>query len=61
MAIPTSARTSPIFNVCPNCDFHRRIRALDYINILLDDGSIEETEADLRRSTRSPFPNIPRA
>ena len=24
------------FNVCPNCDYHRRIRAIEYCNILLD-------------------------
>lgn len=48
-----------LFNVCPNCDFHRRIRALDYINILLDDGSIEETEADLRSVDPLSFPEYP--
>ena len=26
-------------NVCPECDFHRRLRAIEYVNILLDDGS----------------------
>ena len=25
-------------NVCPECDFHRRIRASEYVSILLDDG-----------------------
>jgi acetyl-CoA carboxylase carboxyl transferase subunit beta len=32
------------FNVCPNCDYHRRIRANDYCNLLLDEGSVEELE-----------------
>jgi len=31
-------------NVCPNCDFHRRIRAADYCNLLLDEGTMEEVE-----------------
>jgi acetyl-CoA carboxylase carboxyl transferase subunit beta len=29
-------------NVCPNCDYHRRIRASDYSSLLLDEGTIEE-------------------
>ena len=27
-------------NVCPECDYHRRVRAWDYATMLLDDGSI---------------------
>ena len=50
---------SKTFNVCPNCDYHRRIRALDYINILLDEGSIEETESDLRSVDPLTFPDYP--
>jgi acetyl-CoA carboxylase carboxyl transferase subunit beta len=50
---------SKSFNVCPNCDYHRRIRALDYINILLDEGSIEETETDLRSVDPLTFPDYP--
>jgi acetyl-CoA carboxylase carboxyl transferase subunit beta len=46
-------------NVCPACDYHRRIRAIDYINILLDDGSIEETETDLRSVDPLTFPEYP--
>jgi acetyl-CoA carboxylase carboxyl transferase subunit beta len=46
-------------NVCPNCGYHRRIRAIDYINILLDDGSIEETESDLRSVDPLVFPEYP--
>src|SRR5256885_12127391 len=30
-------------NVCPNCDYHRRIRAVEYVNILLDE-NWEETD-----------------
>jgi acetyl-CoA carboxylase carboxyl transferase subunit beta len=43
-------------NVCPACDFHRRIRAIDYINILTDEGSAEETEGDLRSTDPLGFP-----
>ena len=43
-------------NVCPSCDFHRRIRAIDYINILTDEGSAEETEGDLRSTDPLGFP-----
>ena len=35
-------------NVCPNCDHHRRIRASEYVTILLDEGSAEETETEIR-------------
>jgi acetyl-CoA carboxylase carboxyl transferase subunit beta len=43
-------------NVCPTCEYHRRIRASDYANILLDDGSIEELEVDLRSTDPLGFP-----
>ena len=46
-------------NVCPACDYHRRIRAIDYINILLDDGSIEEKDSDLRSVDPLTFPEYP--
>ncbi len=42
-------------NVCPNCEYHRRIRALDYINILLDEGW-SETETSLRSADPLGFP-----
>src|SRR3954466_10426696 len=47
------------FNVCPNCDFHRRIRAAEYCNILLDDGTMEEVEVDLRSTDPLGFPDYP--
>ncbi len=47
------------FNVCPNCDYHRRIRANDYCNILLDDGTMEELELDIRSSDPLGFPEYP--
>ncbi len=47
------------FNVCPNCDFHRRIRSNDYCNILLDDGTMEELELDIRSTDPLGFPEYP--
>src|SRR5437660_238352 len=47
------------FNVCPNCDFHRRIRAVEYANIILDDGTMEEVEVDLRSGDPLGFPDYP--
>ena len=46
------------FNVCPNCDYHRRIRATDYCNLLLDDGTMEEIEVDLRSTDPLGFPGV---
>jgi len=46
-------------NVCPSCDFHRRIRASDYLQLLLDDGTAEETEVDLRSVDPLGFPEYP--
>jgi acetyl-CoA carboxylase carboxyl transferase subunit beta len=46
-------------NVCPNCDYHRRLRAIDYTNILLDDGSVEELETDLRSNDPLGVPDYP--
>ena len=35
-------------NVCPNCGFHRRIGAQEYIDLLVDEGSWHELDARLR-------------
>ena len=43
-------------NVCPNCGYHRRIRAWDYANIFLDEGTAEETEVEIRSSDPLGFP-----
>ncbi len=45
-------------NVCPGCDFHRRIRAHEYCNVLLDDGW-DETEVGLRSADPLGFPEYP--
>ncbi len=44
-------------NVCPNCDYHRRIRGPDYVNILLDEGSWEEVLTDIRSVDPLSFPD----
>jgi acetyl-CoA carboxylase carboxyl transferase subunit beta len=46
-------------NVCPECDYHRRIRAIEYVSLLLDEGSIEETDSDLRSTDPLGFPEYP--
>jgi acetyl-CoA carboxylase carboxyl transferase subunit beta len=46
-------------NVCPNCDYHRRIRASDYCSLLLDDGTMEEVEVDLKSTDPLGFPDYP--
>jgi acetyl-CoA carboxylase carboxyl transferase subunit beta len=45
-------------NVCPACDYHRRIRASDYVGLLLDEG-YEEVEVDLRSTDPLGFPEYP--
>jgi acetyl-CoA carboxylase carboxyl transferase subunit beta len=47
------------FNVCPNCDYHRRIRAADYAQLLLDDGTFEELEISIRSADPLGFPEYP--
>jgi acetyl-CoA carboxylase carboxyl transferase subunit beta len=46
-------------NVCPECDYHRRIRATEYVNLLLDDGQYEELDAELRSVDPLTFPEYP--
>src|SRR5919204_293888 len=46
-------------NVCPNCDYHRRIRASDYVSILVDDNSYEELDVDLKSVDPLGFPEYP--
>lgn len=36
--------------VCPKCDHHFRIRSRDYINLILDDGNLEEYDKELEAS-----------
>lgn len=46
-------------NVCPSCDYHRRIRATEYVSILLDDETQEETETEIRSTDPLGFPEYP--
>jgi acetyl-CoA carboxylase carboxyl transferase subunit beta len=46
-------------NVCPQCDYHRRIRASDYTSLLLDEGSWKELDVDLRSVDPLRFPEYP--
>ncbi|MDQ3697120.1 MAG: acetyl-CoA carboxylase, carboxyltransferase subunit beta [Gemmatimonadota bacterium] len=46
-------------NVCPVCDYHRRLRATDYVNLLLDDGSWEELDVTLKSGDPLGFPDYP--
>jgi acetyl-CoA carboxylase carboxyl transferase subunit beta len=43
-------------NVCPACDYHRRVRANEYVSLLLDEGSVEEIAADVRSTDPLGFP-----
>lgn len=36
------------WQVCPNCGYHMRLPAQDYVNLLLDEGTVAEHDADLR-------------
>ena len=46
-------------NVCPECDYHRRIRATEYVNLLVDDGQYEELDPELRSVDPLTFPEYP--
>jgi acetyl-CoA carboxylase carboxyl transferase subunit beta len=43
-------------NVCPSCDYHRRIRAHEYVALLLDEGSIDEKDVELASVDPLGFP-----
>ena len=44
-------------NVCPNCGHHRRITAQEYIDLLLDEGSWHELDANLKSADPLQFEN----
>jgi acetyl-CoA carboxylase carboxyl transferase subunit beta len=46
-------------NVCPACDYHRRLRAYEYVNALIDDGTAGELEESLRSVDPLGFPDYP--
>ena len=47
------------FNVCPECDYHRRLRAWDYAQIVLDPDAIVEVGTELRSIDPLGFPEYP--
>ncbi len=42
-----SKKMEELLWVCPNCDFHFRISSQKYINLLLDEGDLEEYDSQL--------------
>ena len=46
-------------NVCPSCDYHRRIRAHEYLAILLDEDTARETDPGIRSADPLGFPEYP--
>ena len=46
-------------NVCPTCDYHRRIRAHEYLAILLDEDSARELDPGIRSADPLGFPEYP--
>jgi len=44
-------------NVCPNCGFHRRIGAQEYIDLLVDEGSWHDLDTGLRSADPLQFEN----
>ena len=44
-------------NVCPNCGYHRRISAQEYIDLLVDEGSWHELFAGLKSADPLKFEN----
>ncbi len=46
-------------NVCPECDFHRRMRSFDYAAMLFDDGQYTEVSGELRSVDPLGFPDYP--
>ncbi|RKX24981.1 MAG: acetyl-CoA carboxylase carboxyl transferase subunit beta [Candidatus Zixiibacteriota bacterium] len=42
-----SKKMEQLFWVCPTCNYHFRISSLKYINLLLDDGKLEEFDTKL--------------
>ena len=47
------------FNVCPECDYHRRLRAWDYALMLFDENTIGEVGGELKSVDPLGFPEYP--
>jgi acetyl-CoA carboxylase carboxyl transferase subunit beta len=52
------ARLEQNLFVCPECDYHNRIDAEDYIRVLLDDGEYEEHAGSLRSADPLQFVDL---
>jgi acetyl-CoA carboxylase carboxyl transferase subunit beta len=52
------ARLEQNLFVCPNCAYHHRITAEDYLRVLLDDDTFEETDGDLRSADPLEFVDL---
>ena len=50
-------RFTRALNVCPNCGHHRRIAASEYIDLLVDEGSWHELDAQLKSADPLHFEN----
>jgi len=51
-------RLAQNLDVCPNCGYHLRISADAYLGILLDDGSFEELDTELRAADPLDFSDL---
>lgn len=51
-------RLTQNLNVCPECGFHLRFRAAEYVGALLDDGEFEEYDTDLRSADPLTFTDL---
>jgi acetyl-CoA carboxylase carboxyl transferase subunit beta len=51
-------RLAQNLDVCPNCGYHLRISAEAYLEILLDDGSFEELDTELRAADPLDFSDL---
>jgi acetyl-CoA carboxylase carboxyl transferase subunit beta len=45
--------------VCPSCGYHRRMRAHEYVGLLLDEGTVEEKDVTLASVDPLEFPEYP--
>jgi acetyl-CoA carboxylase carboxyl transferase subunit beta len=51
-------RLAQNLNVCPNCGYHLRVSAHAYVSILLDSGSFEELDEDLKAADPLGFSDL---
>jgi len=51
-------RLAQNLNVCPNCGYHLRVGAHAYVSILLDSGTFEEMDTDLRAADPLDFADL---